>query len=392
MRRHPGITILALVSILTAAGSACASRGKAVPVAAIAAGYNHTVVLKRDGTVWAWGSNERGQLDDNPSAERTAPVLVQGLTGVTAIACGGAHTLALKRDGTVWVWGGKPAAALGDESECPCTAKQDNQTKGGAIVLRQVAGLRDITAVAAGDAHSLALGKNGAVWAWGANKFNQVGDGTAVDRSAPVPVPKLSGIAALAAGARATHTLALGADGTVWTWGWNKYGQLGDGTTANKSMPIRVPGLAGVKAVAAGANHSMALKKDGTVWTWGSNYFGQLGDGTTRDRFKPGKVPGLSGVTAIASGATHCLALKKDGTVWAWGSNNFGQLGDGTNSGRAKPVRVKDLAHAAAIASGALHALALQKDGTVWAWGWNSRGELGDGTTFDRTAPVRCLI
>jgi uncharacterized delta-60 repeat protein len=176
--------------------------------------------------------------------------------------------------------------------------------------------------------------------------------------------------------------------GSVWAWGWNGVGQVGDGTTADAHAPVRVPGLTGVVAVSAGTYHTLALRGDGTVWAWGWNVVGQLGDGTTIDRHRPVQVPGLSGVVAISAGGLHSLAVTGDGTVWAWGYNGSGQLGDGTSVTRLTPVKVKGLAHVTAVATGLVHSLALREDGTIWAWGQNAYGQLGDGTVQDRATPV----
>ena len=188
------------------------------------------------------------------------------------------------------------------------------------------------------------------------------------------------------------HTIALKSDGTVWTWGNNGDGQLGDGGTTGSSIPDQVNDLSGVSAIASGADHSMALKSDGTVWAWGRNQFGQLGDGTTIQRNTPVQVSGLTGVTAIAGGALHSIALKSDGTVWTWGLNENGQLGDGTGTNKTTPVQVSGLTDVTAIAGGVEHTIALKNDGTVWGWGHNQLGQLGDGTSgsgTNKSTPVQ---
>jgi len=261
----------------------------------------------------------------------------------------------------------------------------------------QVQNLNGVIAVAAGGEQSLALKSDGTVWAWGRNDVGQLGDGTTAERHTPVQVHTLNGVTAIAAGQ--AHNLALKSDGTVWAWGGNDAGQLGDGTTTTpRPSPVQVHNLNGVTCVAAGDNHSLARKSDGTVWAWGGNGDGQLGDGNpTSFRPSPVQVHNLSGVTAVAGGAEYSLALKSDGTVWAWGADDLGQLGDGNpTSFRPSPVQVISLTGVTAIAvSGeALHTLALKITsppfaGIVEAWGWNFSGQLGDGTTvFSRPSPA----
>ena len=225
------------------------------------------------------------------------------------------------------------------------------------------------------------------VWGWGSNGAGQLGDCTTTDRTTPVQVSNLSGIKDVSSGC--AHSLAVKDAGTVWAWGSNYYGLLGDGTTTDRYTPVKVSGLSSITDVAGGCNHSLAVKEDGTVWAWGDNYNGQLGDGTTTDRTTPVQVSGLSSVKDVSSGAFHSLAVKEDGTVWAWGSNGNRALGDGTTTDRTTPVRVSGLSGVKDIAGGFQHSLALKNDGTVWAWGGNGYGQLGSGNYFEyfRTTP-----
>ncbi|MGC9079924.1 MAG: RCC1 domain-containing protein, partial [Nanopusillaceae archaeon] len=193
--------------------------------------------------------------------------------------------------------------------------------------------------IAAGGSHTCALLSDGTVKCWGSNDDGQLGDGTNVYRHTPVIVQNLSNAIAIAAGE--SHTCALLSDGTVWCWGYNAFGQLGYGTYfTDRYTPVKVQNLSNAIAIAAGGYHTCALLSDRTVWCWGSNYFGQLGDGTREDRHTPVKVQNLSNVIAIAAGWYHTCALLYDGTVWCWGDNDDGQLGDGTNITRYTPVKV----------------------------------------------------
>jgi alpha-tubulin suppressor-like RCC1 family protein len=279
-------------------------------------------------------------------------------------------------DSPPWAWGSNALGQLGDGTT-------DNHST--AVRATGLDGVT-VTATAAGWQHSLALLDDGTVRAWGANGDGQLGDGTTTDRSTPVAVSGLTGVTAIAAGD--VHSLALLDDGTVRAWGFNGQGQLGDGSTTRSSTPVVVSDLTGVTAIAVGGFHSLALRGDGTVVAWGYNGDGQLGDGTTTSRTTAVAVSDLTGVTAIAAGHVHSLALLQGGTVRAWGANGVGQLGDGSTTDRSTPVAVSGLTGITAIAAREFHSLALRGDGTVVAWGWNGDGQLGDGSTTDRSTPV----
>ncbi|MEO5368135.1 MAG: Ig-like domain-containing protein, partial [Magnetococcus sp. WYHC-3] len=300
------------------------------------------------------------------------------VTGVSAIGAGDNHTLLVMADGTVSACGQNSDGQIGDG-----TNGTDRYT------LVQTVGLSGVTKIAGGNLHTVALKSDGTVRAWGYNGYGQLGDGTTTTRLTPVQVSGLTGVVAVDAGS--THTVALKSNGTVWTWGANTSGQLGDGTTINRPTPVQVSGLTGVTAIAAGNIRTFALKSDGTVWAWGYNYSGDIGDGgAPGNRLTPVQVSGLTGVTAIAAGSYHSLALKSDGSVWAWSLNNCGQLGDGTTTQRTTPVQVSGLTNGVtAIAAGLYHSLALKSDGSVRAWGYNGYGQLGDGTTINRLTSVQ---
>jgi alpha-tubulin suppressor-like RCC1 family protein/pimeloyl-ACP methyl ester carboxylesterase len=299
------------------------------------------------------------------------------LSAPVAFAGGSAHSLALLKDGTVWAWGGGYDGEMG------------NGTTTSSSIPVKVSNLSGVTAIAAGGGHNLALKSDGTVWAWGDGSDGELGNGTTNDVSLPVQVSNLTGVTAIAAGDG--HCLARKSDGTVWAWGYGFFGQLGNGSTASSSVPVKVSNLSGVTTIAAGFSHSLARKSDGTVWAWGSNSYGELGNNSTTSSSVPVQVKNLTGATAVAARGylAHSMALKSDGTVWAWGFNGDGELGNGTTTNSSKPVQVKNLTGATAIAAGSRHSVALKSDGTVWDWGLGGSGQLGNGSTANSPLPVQ---
>ncbi len=234
---------------------------------------------------------------------------------------------------------------------------------------------------------SILLKADNTLWTWGYNGYGQLGDGTTSYHLVPAQLSGLGKIKSIAAGYY--HTIALKADGTVWTWGYNYHGQLGIGNTENSSIPVKVNGLDHVTAVAAGGYHTVALKADGTLWEWGYNDYGQLGDGTTNNHVTPVQVTSIDNITAVAAGVCHTVALKADGSLWSWGQNNRGQLGDGTTTDHGIPAQASNINNVAAIAAQEYHTVALKSDGTVWGWGYNKYGPLGDRTVLNYLTPVQ---
>lgn len=348
----------------------------------VVAALDHTIALKADGTVWGLGGNAFGQLGNGTLQSKQVPEQVTSLSDVIAVAAGERHTAAVKSDGTVWTWGFNTSGQLGDGS-----SSQRNSP----VQVSGVSGISDIVDIAAGSWHTVALKSDGTVWAWGTCYYHSADYNYDDGRSGykiPVQISGLTGVSAITAGSN--HTAVLKSDGTVWMWGDNTYGQLGDGTTQSRQVPGQVLGLSDIVAIGTGAEHTVALKQDGTIWAWGSNTYGQLGDGTETNSYTPVQIPTISGVSAIAVGAYSTVAVKSYGTVWTWGNNLANQLGDGTTLNRKTPVQVKSLAGVISIGAGSTHAVALTEGGTLWGWGNSTAGKIGiDAMESDSSVPVR---
>jgi alpha-tubulin suppressor-like RCC1 family protein len=330
-------------------------------VVQVATGYAHALALTSDGSVWAWGGNGSGQLGDGNTTDSDVPVQVLDLTGIVQVSAGTDVSVALRSDGTVWTWGGNTGGELG--AGTTATAAYPRPV--------QVTGLTGVTQISAGGNFVLALRSDGTVWAWGANDYGELGDGTTFDSSVPVQVTGLSRVTAIAAGA--DDSMAVATKGyvnmlsAVYEWGDNEQGQIGDGTYRERPVPVQVNGIGAqhVSGIAAGLNFSLVVGTDGSVWDWGVNQIGQLGDGGTANAIVPVEAQGAgSGITQVAAGDYHVLALRSDGTVEAWGDNFSGELGNGTSDPAVPnptPVQVVGLGNVTQVSAGYLFSLAVHQ-------------------------------
>ena len=395
-------------------------------VTQIALGNSHTCALINDGTVKCWGYNFSGQLGDGTSGygganfndeDRNVPTAVSNLTNVTQISLRSAHACALINDGTVKCWGYNSSGQLGDGTsgldDDDADYNDENRN-----VPTAVSNLTNVTQIAVGGEHTCALlgdnpltsdiNEEGTVKCWGSNRYGQLGvgtNGTNANKDTPTIVPNLTNVTQISLGN--VHTCVLLGDnlltsdineeGTVKCWGYNYYGQLGDGTSgsdANKNTPTVVPDLTNVSKVFLGDFNTCALFSDGAVKCWGGNDNGQLGDGTNANKNTPTIVPNLTNVTQISLGNDHVCALLIDDAVKCWGGNYDGQLGDGTSgreASKSTPTIAPDLTNVSQISLGGNHTCALlgdntltsdiNEEGTVKCWGYNSDGQLGDGTS-----------
>jgi alpha-tubulin suppressor-like RCC1 family protein len=358
-------------------------------VTAISGGLQYTVVTTSAGRSYAWGRNDVGQLGDGGTADSVTPVEVVVPDGVVLDALSGRQTftLALGSDGSGYAWGQNVGGSLGDGSTANSPVPVRVQTPPGVT----------LTAISAGVAHGVGLGSDGITYAWGANNAGQLGDGTGNDSAVPVPVQAPSGVTFTAVSAGGNFTVALGSDGAAYAWGSNSYGQLGDGTTTTATAPVAVQAPAGVTftSVQAGGSFVVATGSDGQTYAWGRNSARTLGDGTTTNSSVPVLVLVPDGITlgAISVGNEFTVATGSDGGTYSWGSNVYGQLGTGGLAGSGVPVPVQAPAGVALTGTSAnyYHAVAFGSDGQLYAWGRNTSGELGAGTQTTARVPVRVI-
>jgi alpha-tubulin suppressor-like RCC1 family protein len=338
-----------------------------------------------DSLLWLWGSNSYGKLGDNTGTDRSSPVqTITGGANWKQVACGREHTAAVKTDGTLWLWGENTFGNLGNGNGYILYSSPAETITGGT----------DWKQVACGYIHTAAIKTDGTLWLWGGNAYGQLGDDTTDNRSSPVQTVT-GGTDWKQVACGDSFTVAIKTDGTLWTWGYNGYGQLGDDTTDTKLSPVQtIAGGTNWHQVACGYRHTAAVKNDGTLWTWGRNYNGQLGDDTTDNKSSP--VQAITGGTnwkQVACGREHTAAVKVDGTLWAWGRNYNGQLGDDTTDNKSSPVQaITGGTNWKQVACGREHTAAVKADGTLWAWGRNAYGRLGDGTGTGRSSPVQTIM
>ncbi len=445
----------------------------------ISSGEVHTLALKNDNTLWAWGRNDYGMLGDGTNINRTSPIQIGTSNDWMSIYAGGTHSLAIKNNGTLWAWGWNGYGQLGDgttidkltpvqigiennwgnasggsyhsiaikDSDIPnlsspillnpgnesveqstnlnfvwqvvenatsytlqvstnesfndfalnqsgidTTTFQVNNLEYNTTYFWRVNATNgtltsdwsDVWSFSTEDSSNI-TGKT--LWAWGRNNYGQLGDGTDTTRIIPTQITMDNDWAVISSGY--THTLAIKSNGTLWAWGDNGSGRLGDGTTIDKLSPVQIGTATNWSSVSAGDSHTLAIKNDGTLWAWGNNGNGRLGDGTTIDRLSPVQIGTATNWSSVSAGESHTLAIKNDGTLWAWGYNYYGQLGDGTQSQKVSPVQIGTDSNWVSISAGSSFTLAIKNDGTLWAWGKNNRGQLGDSTTINKNIPVQ---
>lgn len=353
----------------------------------VSADLGPSYALGDDGNAYAWGLNSLGQLGDGTTTNRLTPVRVAAPAGVTftEVAGGEGFAIALDPSGQAYSWGQGFYGQLGDG---------DIQSRIAPVAVQMPAGIT-FTDVDAGSYHSLAVGSDGLLYGWGYNGQGRVGDGTTAQRIAPVQLPTPTGVTFTTVDAGSTYSLALASDGSIYAWGMNYGGTLGDGTQNDRATPALVQTPAGVTftQISAGNSHALALASTGEVYAWGSNLGGPIGNGDTSG--DPVLTPAISAIPAgvtiaqMSAGSSYSLALDGSGQLYSWGANDKGTLGTGTTTGHYVPGLAQLPAGVTftSIDAGSQHALATGSDGKTYSWGVNSIGMLGDGTSQNRRAP-----
>jgi alpha-tubulin suppressor-like RCC1 family protein len=353
----------------------------------VSAGYEHSLAVGSDGKIYAWGANGYGQLGNGSNPTSDVPVLVMTPANVTftQVSAGGFHSLAVGSDGNTYAWGDNSNGQLGNGS---------NTNSNVPVQVTLPTGVT-FTQVSAGTYHSLAVGSDNKTYAWGENRYGKLGNGSNTDSNVPVQVTLPTAVTFIQVSAGGTHSLAVGSDNNTYAWGYNSYGQLGNGSSTNSNVPVQVTLPTGVTftQVSAGLGHSLAVGSDGNAYAWGSNSYGQLGDNTTTDSNLPVSVPvpgGSATFTQVSAGRYHSLAVDSNGNSFGWGNNSSGQLGNTSTADSHAPLLVTVPAGVTftQMSAGAAHSLAVGSDGKSYAWGKNDLGQLGNNTLTDSHVPV----
>ena len=319
--------------------------------------------------LFSWGQNTTGQLGNANTTNQSSPNQVGALTNWLLLTGGYNSSFALKTDKTLWAWGNNAAGQLG----------QGNTTNVSSPI--QIGAISTWSAIGASFRGRFAIKADGTLWSWGSGYEGNLGLSNTTYYSSPKQVGSLTNWLRISSGGY-THNLAIKTDGTLWAWGGNGSGQLGDGTTTNRSSPVQIGALTTWASVSTGRYYfSAAIKTDGTIWMWGNNIVGQLGLGNRTYYSSPQQIGALTTWLAVSAGYHHTLATKTDGTLWAWGENNYGQLGNNATSAFVfSPVQIGALTTWSKASAGTQFSQAVKTDGTLWSWGQNSVGQLGQGT------------
>lgn len=334
----------------------------------IEVGGFHTLALDNENNLWAWGCNEQGQLGDGTTTERTSPTKIETDITFVQLSVGYMHNAGIDDEGKLWTWGYSAFGALGDGT----TIKKNKPIK---IMEDKI-----FKKVIASDSSTLAIDINDEIWYWG----RVYGSNNAIR----IP-QKLDFKIEYSFISGNSHYLFLDKQNKLWGWGNNYNGQLGDGTTTERTRPIQIKTETKFTQVSAGDRCSLAIDSEGNLWGWGNNNYGQLGDGTKTKKITPVQIETETKFKQVSAGEKHSLAIDYEGNLWSWGYNIYGQLGDGTTTEKLNPIKITEGIKFEKVYARCYSSLAIDVNGNLWSWGSNGNGELGDGTTTDRLTPVQ---
>ncbi|MGZ9108866.1 MAG: RCC1 domain-containing protein [Micavibrio sp.] len=340
---------------------------------AISAGNNHSCGVRTDNSAWCWGNGSNGRLGNGATVNQPDPVTVSGGSTWSEVRSGFGYSCGIKTDGTLHCWGSNVSGQLGDGTLTQRTAP-----------VASIAG-SDWMAVSAGVAHTCALRTNGAVQCWGETAGGRLGDNGSEHLVSPTPISSPAGWLSVS-GSGNTHSCGIKADGSLWCWGNNSDGQLGDNTTTRRLVPTAVSGGGTWLQVSAGGLHSCGIKTDSTLWCWGQGGNGALGNGGTGNLLVPTAVAGTW--LQVSAGSIHTCGIKTDNTLWCWGYNGAGRLGDNTTTQRNSPTAINGGGTWLQVSASKLNTCGIKTDNTLWCWGDNGSGEVGDGTSTQRLVPT----
>lgn len=343
----------------------------------ISSGYSFTTAIRSDGTLWAWGYNGQGQLGNGTTVNSNVPIQIGTDSDWESIASGGTYSCGIKTDGTLWAWG-SPILGLATYTG----------SIGPIRTPFQVGTSTNWKSITSGDAYGLGIKDNGTLWSWGSsNGFIDGFNG----QTQPTQVGIDTNWKSISMGT--DHVVGIKTNGTLWSWGYNYHGAIGnnvfgDGPTTTVNYKAQEFTQSSNWNKAFAGRHSVALKNDGTLWAWGDNTSGALGNGTLGDKNIPSQVGSDSNWITFYASYLFTLAIKNDGTLWAWGENAIGQLGDGTTINKTTPVKIGTDTDWEHVIFSNDHSLAQKTDKTLWGWGYNAYGQLGNGSNTNSSVPV----
>ena len=343
-----------------------------------AAGGEASLGIKTNGSLWTWGYNYTGNMGTGSYNTLPFPAQVGTATTWQSVSLGLTHAAGIQANGTLWIWGDNARGQLG------------NGTFMASLSPVQLGTATNWQSVSVGSEFTLAIKTNGTLWAWGGNNVGQLGDGTQITSSVPVQIGTDTDWQSISAGDN--HSMAIKTNGTLWAWGSNGSGKLGLGLPSGfQRVPVQVGTLSSWQSVCASLWHTHAIQTNGTLWAWGGNSWGQLGDGTTTNSSSPIQIGNATDWASVSSSGAHTIALKTTGTIWTWGNNQSGQLGNGSTISSNVPVQVGTGNTWTRVSGGYDYSFGIQSNGSLWGWGLNNFWQLGLGDTINRTIPTELI-